>query len=124
MGTGNIRKQIFNFWGTGVHFGYNRLKKYRGGQSAGPIGCVETQAVLVTYSTSCSGQLLRDQFSLLLFHKIQYGTLSIDKDKYLTPAHRLKKTHRGEVACLAGSIPGFSGLLDKTLSHDIITIWP
>ena len=29
----------------------------------------------------------RDQSSLLLFHKIHWGAVSIEKDKYMTPAH-------------------------------------
>ena len=34
----------------------------------------------------------RDQSSLLLFHKIHSGAVSIEKDKYLTPARSLKST--------------------------------
>ena len=34
----------------------------------------------------------RDQFSLLFFHKIQCGIMSIDKDKYLTPSQRKRST--------------------------------
>ena len=34
----------------------------------------------------------RDRSSLLLFHKIHSGAVSIEKDKYLTPAHSLKST--------------------------------
>ena len=34
----------------------------------------------------------RDQSSLLLFHKIHCGAVSIEKDKYMTPAHSLKTT--------------------------------
>ena len=34
----------------------------------------------------------RDRYSLLLFHKIHSGAVSIEKDKYLTPAHSLKST--------------------------------
>ena len=34
----------------------------------------------------------RDRSSLLLFHKIHSGTVSVEKDKYLTPAHSLKST--------------------------------
>ena len=30
--------------------------------------------------------------SLLLFHKIHCGSVSIEKDKYMTPAHSLKTT--------------------------------
>ena len=32
----------------------------------------------------------RDRSSMLLFHTILSGTVSIEKDKYLTPAHSLK----------------------------------
>ena len=41
----------------------------------------------------------RDRSSLLLFHKIHSGAVSIEKDKYLTPAHSLKSTrasHRAQ----------------------------
>ena len=34
----------------------------------------------------------RDRSSLLLCHKIHSGDVSIEKDKYLTPAHSLKST--------------------------------
>ena len=34
----------------------------------------------------------RDRSSLLLFHKIHSGAVSIEIDKYLTPAHSLKST--------------------------------
>ena len=33
-----------------------------------------------------------DQFSLLFFHKIQCGTMSIDKDKYFIPSLRTRST--------------------------------
>ena len=43
---------------------------------------------------SLSGHLLRPEGigSPLLFHKIHCVALSIEKDKYLTPAHSLKST--------------------------------
>ena len=34
----------------------------------------------------------RDRSSMLLFHKMHCGAVSIEKDKYLTPAHSLKST--------------------------------
>ena len=34
----------------------------------------------------------RDRPSIFLFHKIHSGAVSIEKDKYLTPAHSLKST--------------------------------
>ena len=33
-----------------------------------------------------------DQSSLLLFHKIHCGAVSIEKDKYMTPTHSSKTT--------------------------------
>ena len=35
----------------------------------------------------------RDRSSLLLFHKIHSGAVSIEKDKYLTPARSLKSIY-------------------------------
>ena len=40
----------------------------------------------------------RDQSSLLLFHKIHCGAVSIDKYKYMTPAHSLKTTRSSHSA--------------------------
>ena len=40
----------------------------------------------------------RDRSSLLLFHKIHSGAVSIEKDKYLTPAHSLKSTRESHSA--------------------------
>ena len=40
----------------------------------------------------------RDRSSLLLFHKIHSGAVSIEKDKYLTPAHSLKSTRASNSA--------------------------
>ena len=40
----------------------------------------------------------RDQSSLLLFHKILCGAVSIEKDKYMTPAHSLKTTRSSHSA--------------------------
>ena len=40
----------------------------------------------------------RDWPSLLLFHKIHSGTVSIEKDKYLTPARSLKSTRSSHSA--------------------------
>ena len=44
----------------------------------------------------------RDRSSLLLFHKIHSGAVSVEKDKYLTPAHSLKSTrasHSAQYSC-------------------------
>ena len=40
----------------------------------------------------------RDQFSLLLFHKVHCGAVSIEKDKCMTPAHSLKSTRSSHSA--------------------------
>ena len=40
----------------------------------------------------------RDRSFLLLFHKIHSGAVSIEKDKYLTPAHSLKSTRASHSA--------------------------
>ena len=40
----------------------------------------------------------RDQSSLLLFHKIHCEAVSIEKDKYMTPAHSLKTTRSSHSA--------------------------
>ena len=40
----------------------------------------------------------RNRSSLLLFHKIHSGAVSIEKDKYLTPAHSLKSTRASHSA--------------------------
>ena len=40
----------------------------------------------------------RDRSTLLLFHKIHSGAVSIEKDKYLTPAHSLKITRSSHIA--------------------------
>ena len=45
-----------------------------------------------------SFEALRDRTSLLLFHKIHSGAVSIEKDKYLTPAHSLKSTRASHSA--------------------------
>ena len=34
----------------------------------------------------------REQYSLAFFHKIHSGTVSLDKDKYLTPAPNIRST--------------------------------
>ena len=40
----------------------------------------------------------RDRSSLLLFHKIHSGAVSIEKEMYLTPAHSLKSTRSSHSA--------------------------
>ena len=45
-----------------------------------------------------SHEARRDQSSLFLFHKIHCGAVFIEKDKYMTPAHRLKTTRSSHSA--------------------------
>ena len=85
-----------------VKLRFNKWRRYRGQQPAGPAGGGATLAVLEKCSMSCNGQLWRpgggggggggDQSSLLFFHKIHCGTKSIDKDKYLTPSQSTRST--------------------------------
>ena len=60
-------------------------------------------------NTSCVGEMFdelewpsleaqRDQTSLLLFHKIHCGAVSIKKNKHMTPAHSLKTTRSSHSA--------------------------
>ena len=48
-------------------------------------------------SARCLMSLSGDR-SLLLFHKIHSGAVSIEKDKYLTPVHSLKSTRASHSA--------------------------
>ena len=78
-----------------VKLRFNKWRRYRGRQPAGPAGGGATLVVLEKCSMSCNGQLWRprrDQSSLLFFHKIHCGTMSIDKDKYLTPSQSTRST--------------------------------
>ena len=69
-----------------------RLRKFRGQQPAGPAGDGETRVVsakcLMRLNGHHSLEARRDQSSLLLFHKIHCGAVSIEKDKY-TPTTRV-----------------------------------
>ena len=73
-----------------------RLRKFRGQQPAGPAGDDETRVVDELEWPSFEAR--RDQSSLLLFHKIHCGAVSIEKDKYMTPAHSLKTTRSSHSA--------------------------
>ena len=69
---------------------------FRGQQPAGPARIGETQCRVVSARClmSLSGHFLRPEGidSPIPFHKIHCGGVSIEKDKYLTPAHSLKST--------------------------------
>ena len=41
-----------------------------------------------------------DQFSLLFFHKIHCGIMSIDEDKYLTPSQSTRSTRYSQLTVL------------------------
>ena len=78
-----------------------RLRKFRGQQPAGPAGDGETPVASAKCLMSLIGHLLRPvgtRSSLLLFHKIHCGAVSIEKDKYMTPAHSLKTTRSSHSA--------------------------
>ena len=78
-----------------VKLRFNKWRRYRGRQPTGPAGGWR--------NTSSVGEMLdelqwptlearRDQSSLLFFHKIHCGAMSIDKDKYLTPSQSTRST--------------------------------
>ena len=75
-----------------------RLRELRGQQPAGPAGDCETQVVSAKCLMSLSLEAQRDQSSLLLFHRNHYGAVSIEKDKYMTPAYSLKTTRSSQSA--------------------------
>ena len=77
-----------------------RLRKFRGQQPAGPAGDGETPVASAKLDELewPSLEARRDQSSLLLFHKIHCGAVSIEKDKYMTPAHSLKTTRSSHSA--------------------------
>ena len=73
-----------------------RLRKLRGQQPTGPAGDDKTRVVSAKCLMSLNGHLLRPRG--LLFHKIHCGAVSIEKDKYMTPAHSLKTTRSSHSA--------------------------
>ena len=76
-----------------------RLRKFRGQQPAGPAGDGETPVASAKCLMSLNGHLLRPVgTSPLFFHKIHCGAVSIEKDKYMTPAHSLKTTRSSHSA--------------------------
>ena len=56
----------------------------------------------------------RDQSSLLFFHKIHCGAVSIEKDKYMTPAHSLKITRSSHSAQYRRSYQIYSDALKNS----------
>ena len=82
------------------NFRLTRSRKFRGQQPVGPAGDGETQVVSAKCLMSLSGHLLRPvgtsppcfSFTRLFVEQ------SIDKDKYMTPAHSLKTTRSSHSA--------------------------
>ena len=72
----------------------DRCRGCRGQLPGGPAGDGETPVVSATCLTNSSGTLetRREQSSLTFFYKIHSGTVSLDKDKYLSPAPNLRRT--------------------------------
>ena len=78
-----------------VKLRFNKWRRYRGRQPAGPAGGGATLEVLAKCSMSCNGQLWRPvgiSPLSLSFIKIHCGILSIDKDKYLTLSQSTRST--------------------------------
>ena len=64
----------------------------------------------------------RYQSSLLLFHKIHFGAVSIEKDKYMTPAHSLKTTRSSHSAQYRRH-QTYSDALNNSFSLRTILYW-
>ena len=78
-----------------VKLRFNKWRRYRGRQPTGPAGGGTTLVVFGEMLGELQWPTLearRDQSSLLFFHKIHCGIMSIDKDKYLTPSQRTRST--------------------------------
>ena len=91
----------FPFGALTRNFRLIRLRKFRGQQPTGPAGDGETRVVWAKCLMSLNGHLLRPRGSsppYFLLHKIHCGAVSIEKDKYMTPAHSLKSTRSSHSA--------------------------
>ena len=86
----SFTSKLFDIGAHSVKLRFNRWRMYRGLQPAGPAEGGATLVVLARCSMSCNSR--RDQSSLLFFHKIHCGTMSINKDKYLTPSQSTRST--------------------------------
>ena len=67
----------------------------------------------------------RDQCSLLLFHNIHCGAVSVEKDKYMTPAHSLKtlKTTRSSHSAQYCRHQAYSDVLKNSFFPQTIPHW-
>ena len=75
-------------------------------------------------------EVLRDQSSLLLFHKIHCGAVSIEKDKYMTTVHSSKTTRSSHIAQYCGH-QIYSDALNNSFSPELfhigilcLLLWP
>ena len=80
-----------------VKLRFNKWRRYRGRQPAGPAG--SSVGEMLDELQWPTLEALRDQSSLLFFHKIHCGTMSIDKDKYLTPSQRSTRSSHNSQYC-------------------------
>ena len=65
----------------------------------------------------------RDWSSLLLFHKIHSGAVSLEKDKYLTPAHSLKSTRSSSHSAQYCRYQTYSDALKNSFFPGTIPQW-
>ena len=87
---------------------------FRGQQPAGPAGDTSSVGEMLDELNWPSLEALTDWSSLLLFHKIHSGAVSMEKDKYPTPVHSLKSTrasHSAQYCTFVDTRPG-----DKNIS--------
>ena len=77
-----------------------------------------------------SAEVLRDQSSLLLFHKTHCGAVSIEKDKYMTTPHSSKTTRSSHSAQYCGH-QIYSDALNNSFSPELfyngilcLLLWP
>ena len=76
---------------------FDRWRRCRGQLPGGPTGDGGTLVASAICLMNLSGHPWRpagrrEQSSLTFFYKIHSGTVSLDKDKYLTPAPNLRRT--------------------------------
>ena len=64
----------------------------------------------------------REQSSLTFFYKIQSGTVSLDKDKYLTPAPSLRRARASHESQYTGYL-AYSGALKNSFFPRTIPMW-
>ena len=65
----------------------------------------------------------REQSSLTFFYKIHSGTVSLDKDKYLTPAPNLRRTRAASHESQYTRYFAYSDALKKSFFPKTIPMW-